>query len=298
MAILDLNRADVVRAELTKEQSEEIISMFTKLRKQVDAEIRLLKNTKSGALQKIRLEEIRQLLNREMANVYDKFKDQLSGKILKMAEAVIGCNKEFFLQAGISIESAYANMPMDVLKSIMSGEIYDRKWFLSESIWKDMKSKQDDISRIITQGRALGKSSFQIAQDLEKYVDPKAAKPWNWSKVYPGSAKKIDYNAQRLARTITSHAYQKSIIETTKDNPFAKGIEWFSALSERSCEICIDRNGKIFTPEDLPMDHPNGMCTWAVYIPDSMMDISNRLAGWVNGNEDRELDSWYSKLVS
>ena len=67
---------------------------------------------------------------------------------------------------------------------------------------------------------------------------------------------------------------------------------WHSALSERSCEICIERNGKVFAPDDLPLDHPNGLCTYSIVTP-SMDDIAARLADWVNGSEDVELDAWY-----
>ena len=150
---------------------------------------------------------------------------------------------------------------------------------------------------MITNGVAAGKTTLEIAQDLERYVDPKARKPWDWFKVYPHSAAKIDYNAQRLARTVIAHAYQRATIREAKTNPLSMGIMWHSALSERSCEICIERNGKVFQPDELPLDHPNGMCTYSVVTP-SMEEIADRLADWVNGAEDKALDDWYSGQMS
>ena len=70
-----------------------------------------------------------------------------------------------------------------------------------------IKNTQGDIQYIVAQGIASQKSAFDIAKDLEKYVDPSAKKDWAWSKVYPGTKKVVDYNAQRLARTMVSHAY-------------------------------------------------------------------------------------------
>ena len=55
-------------------------------------------------------------------------------------------------------------------------------------------------------------SYYEIAKDLESYVRPNARLPWNLrmadgKKIYK---KQIDYNAQRLARTLVQHGYQQS----------------------------------------------------------------------------------------
>ena len=44
------------------------------------------------------------------------------------------------------------------------------------------------------------------------------------------------------------------------------------------------------------MDHPNGMCTFEAEIPDSMEKIADRLADWVQGKSDPELDTWMADL--
>lgn len=44
------------------------------------------------------------------------------------------------------------------------------------------------------------------------------------------------------------------------------------------------------------MDHPMGMCTFVALIEDSMEDIANRLADWVEGKNDPALDSWAEDL--
>ena len=121
---------------------------------------------------------------------------------------------------------------------------------------------------------------------------------WDWSKVYPGTAKKVDYSAQRLARTMVSHAYQQSFVKTTQKNPFVTKYKWVSSGGARMCEICAARDGVEYSKTDLPLDHPNGMCTFIAVIEDSMTDIADRIADWALGGSDPELDTFARTLRS
>lgn len=278
--------------KITKKQTETIIRQFESVKKRLQRQLDGLGNTTSDKLQRLQLEDAIHGLNTNITEVYQRFEGELDDSIKEMAEAVVQNEAEFMEQFGIKLNTSFTRIPTDVLVEIRSGKIYNEKWYLSDAIWQDQKSKLRTINAMITNGVAAGKTTLEIAQDLEKYVDPKARKSWDWFKVYPHSAAKIDYNAQRLARTVIAHAYQRATIREAKTNPLSMGIMWHSALSERSCEICIDRDGKIFAPDDLPLDHPNGLCTYSIVTP-SMDDIAARLADWVNGSEDVELDAWY-----
>ena len=278
--------------KITKKQTEVIIRQFESVKKRLQRQLSGLGDTTSDKLQRLQLEDAINGLNTDIKEVYQRFEGELDDSIKEMAEAVVQNEAEFMEQFGIKLNTSFTRIPTDVLVEIRRGKIYNEKWYLSDAIWQDQKSKLRTINSMITNGVAAGKTTLEIAQDLEKYVDPKARKPWDWFKVYPRSAAKIDYNAQRLARTVIAHAYQRATIREAKTNPLSMGIMWHSALSERSCEICIDRDGKIFAPDDLPLDHPNGLCTYSIVTP-SMDDIAVRLANWVNGSEDVELDAWY-----
>ena len=158
---------------------------------------------------------------------------------------------------------------------------------------------------IVSKGVAGQKSTYEIAKELEKYVNPSKARPWDWGKVYPGSAKKIDYNAQRLARTMVSHAYQESFVRTTRKNPFIEAYRWLSSEDDRVCPICIERtegfhgvilNGEevigAYYKDDLPMDHPNGRCTFDIISGTSDDEDNVRLASWIKGGDDEEMDDY------
>lgn len=205
-------------------------------------------------------------------------------------------------QFGITLEGAFSHIKTDVVQSLASGKVYQGDWTLSKAIWGDLQKKQRDMNEIIAQGVLENKKTYDIAKDLEKYVDPAAKKPWNWGKVYPGTSKKIDYNAQRLARTMVNHAYQQSVIMTNKDNPFVKGIRWLVSNSHRTCEICKQRAKQndyglgegVYPADQIPMDHPNGLCTFSV-VQDDLVDIADRLSKWAYGKEDEQINNWLAK---
>jgi hypothetical protein len=106
----------------------------------------------------------------------------------------------------------------------------------------------------------------------------------------------VDYNAQRLARTLVSHAYQQALVRTTQKNPFVTKYQWEASNSTRICPLCASRDGVLFDKDDLPLDHPNGMCTFIAVMPDSMVDIADRLGDWAHGKSDPELEE-YAKFL-
>lgn len=196
---------------------------------------------------------------------------------------------------GLTIQGAYSYIPRKEVENIVSGKLYGDKWSLSQSIWKSGLRTKSDIEKVVAQGLAENKSVKDIADALTQYVDPTARKPWDWSKVYPNTAQKVDYNAQRLARTMIQHSYQTSMVQSQLSNPFCKGIIWHSVgLHGRTCEMCEEMDGQTFPVDQLPLDHPNGMCYFEPSLED-MDAVADRLADWVNGGADPELDEYVSK---
>ncbi|MFR3483130.1 MAG: hypothetical protein ACLTXL_06365 [Clostridia bacterium] len=99
-------------------------------------------------------------------------------------------------------------------------------------------------------------------------------KPWNWGVVYPGVNRQVDYNAQRLARTAVTHAYQLSLQRSTRDNPFVRGYRWHSSNSGRVCPLCRKQDGTVFEKVICPLDHPNGMCVVTAGNPQELRRLA------------------------
>src|SRR5690606_26010367 len=154
---------------------------------------------------------------------------------------------------------------------------------------------EKDIQYTINQAILQKKTAIELASDLEKFVKDPAKRGSNWWKAYPHlKNKQVDYNAMRLARTSINHAYQTASIQSSNMNPFVEGIEWRSALIHgRTCEVCMERHGKIYPIDDVPLDHPNGLCTMIPYIPKSLDEVAAELRNWIDGSTNQKLDIWY-----
>lgn len=237
-----------------------------------------------------------------METISKQLEDTIQQNMLSVANSVVQDNVDLLRKFGYSdslLSTAFMYVPQDVVNEVMSGKLYEGKWNLSKSIWKDNALINKDLETIIAKGIAENKSAYDIAKDLEKYVNPSAKKMWDWSKVYPGTRKVIDYNAQRLARTMVSHAYEESFVRTTKNNPFIESYKWVISNSDRVCPLCISRaeddqyglGAGIYPKDQLPLDHPNGMCTFEVVITKSYDQIADDLADWANGIGDSGLNS-------
>lgn len=186
-------------------------------------------------------------------------------------------------------------VPQAVVNEIASGDLYKDGKGLSSRIWRMRKAYEHDIDYIIQRGIVEKKSVIDLARDLETFVNPDARVPFELRKVYPQATGSVDYNAQRLARTACTHAYQKSFERTNKDNPFVQSYTWHSGNGGRVCPLCKKRDGQHFKKGHVPLDHPNGMCIITADIPMDLTSIGSEIADWMNGKPNAGLDKWVGK---
>lgn len=294
---LDLNTAEHTRTQITAQQQKDIERMYKRVVRKINQEAKKLPKTTSGALRGLYLSKLKQQIDEQLDNLGKELESTITDNMEAVAQAVVEDNLKFLAYVDMPIQGAFSHVAKDVVESIIAGQVYQGDWSLSKSIWKHTQRAQKDINTIIAEGVAQNKSAYAIAKDLEKYVNPLARKEWDWNKVYPGTAKKVDYNAQRLARTMVSHAYQQAFVRTTQKNPFVTKYRWDSSNSGRVCKLCESRDGQLFDKDDLPLDHPNGMCTYIAIMEDSMTDIADRIADWALGVvDDPDLDVYYEYL--
>lgn len=296
-------KAEGIRVKITNEQAKQIRKLYKDLANEYKRELRVL-STKSNISSYMRSEYLKDYvkeLENDIKYLNNNVEKTISSNMLRVSKAVVENSIELDKKMGFrGVFTKQFYIPQDVVAIVSSGKLYEGKWSLSKAIWSDSQKKISDIESVVAKGIAGNKSTYEIAKDLERYVNPQARKMWNWSKVYPGTSKKIDYNAQRLARTMVSHAYQESFVESTKDNPFIEAYMWVASGGDRMCPICEDRDGEIFKKEDLPLDHPNGMCTFEIVMTKSYEEIGREIADWINGEGDprlnEELDEYAEEL--
>lgn len=250
------------------------------------------KTTASAPLSERYYKELYKQMKATSQVVSDEVAGIIKGNMYTIADSVVADNIKWLQSFGFSpdgLNAAFSHVPHDVVQMLVTGQVYQGGWNLSQRIWSDNQQTQKDIYQIMARGLAEQKPIYNIAKDLESYVRPSAKKAWNpvlamkntktgeieYKRIYK---KQVDYNAQRLARTLAQHTYQQSFIATTKDNPFITEYIWHSNGS-RVCELCMARDGKHFKKDELPMDHPNGMCTME---PAVAKDMTDQLADWFN----------------
>ena len=80
-----------------------------------------------------------------------------------------------------------------------------------------------------------------------------------------------------------------------KKNPYVEHVRWLSSNSSRACELCNSRNNQLYKINDVPLDHPNGLCTTIPEITKSFDEIGVELKAWVDGETNTKLDKWFKK---
>ena len=296
MGKLKLNTAEGTRVELTRQQQRDIKKLYERVAESIAEEAAKIPETTSEALRQQYLKKLQGQIDEQLEKVGEEVQKSITHNMTLTAQAMVQANAQIHQSVGLYVQGAFSHVPDDVVRLMATGKLYGGNWSLSKAIWRSTRKAQKDIHTIIAEGIAQNKSAYDIAKDLEKYVNPGARKPWNWSRVYPGTSRKIDYNAQRLARTMVSHAYQLSFIRTTQKNPFVTKYRWMGSNSHRICPICAERDGKFFEKDELPLDHPNGMCTFEAVMDGSMTDMADRVADWALGKPDPELDAYLEYL--
>lgn len=284
---------------LTEQTSKRIQLIYKQSAQDIEKKLQNLPmRVPSDALKKLYLENLLKDINKSSESFNRLVESTIRNSGEQSGLLAIEAGNKAVKSLGLDIKGAYSYIPRQEVLNIASGKLYGDSWTLSQAIWKSGLRTKSDIQNVVAKGLTENKPIKDIADDLMKYVDPTARKPWDWSKVYPGTAQQVDYNAQRLARTMIQHAFQTSMVQSQQYNPFCQGIIWHSVgIHGRTCEECVERDGNVYPVKDLPLDHPNGLCYFEPAL-DSMNTVVDRLADWVNGKDDPELDTYVSKAFN
>ncbi|BFK81484.1 hypothetical protein I3900191A7_16290 [Clostridium baratii] len=294
-------RAQDEKIKLSKKQEQQIKDIYKELYIETSKKISKL-DPKS--LKHRYLEEVKKTYEEAIRKYNSKIKNIIKGNINKSSSIANDVQLNFFekinekysLEMKDTFKKMFGKVPEEAVKEILFGRAYKDRQGLSERIWKDTRAFDKDINYIISKGIADKKSLIDIAKDLEKYVKTSAKRDSDWSSCYPNCRQKVDYNAQRLARTAVNHAFQQAQIRSCKKNPYVEGIQWLTSNSHsRTCDLCKDRDGVIYKVDDVPLDHPNGLCTTIPVIEKSLDAIGQELKDWIDGSNNSTLDNWLNE---
>jgi hypothetical protein len=293
--------AEEAKKSIMVEQQKEIAKLYEDWADDIakQAEYYSHKFASSDFISERYYRQLRRQLRKTSEQVSNEIYNKIKSNMYLISDEVVKSNVEWLKSFGFSEEglnATFSYVPKDTVERLVTGQIYKSGWSLSKRIWGDNEQTLKDIYQVMAKGIAEQKPIYDIVKDLESYVRPNARLPWNLRmadgvRIYK---KQVDYNAQRLARTLVQHSYQQSFISTTKDNPFILDYVW-RANGSRVCELCMSRDGVHYKKDDLPMDHPNGMC---VMEPTIDKDMNEKLADWFNSPDGTypEIDEFASNF--
>ena len=285
---------------MTKEQELEIHRAYRNAGKILTSR---MSNSRGAATQAL-LNSYAEQLYTDCKNIMTKYATE--GLTVPM---VLSNMQDLAAQAGLDttpfngIRDIIGNTGQAMLSRLIRGDIYKDGKGLSERIWHAATTASNDVRNVIAAGMAQNMGAAELSKLLSRYVKPEARKQWDRKKIReklgPGYAawnKNLEYNALRLARTTLSHSFTMGVKEAAKANPFLEYCVWNSAcVHGRTCQQCYDRDGVRYKIKDVPFDHPNGLC-WLTYETPPIEDMADRLKSWMNGGEDKQLDSWYKNF--
>ena len=307
---LIFQNSEAVKNAIMDSQKKEIAELYEKWADEIGkkAEQYSKKTTPSSVVAERQMKELQKQLKATSHEVSNEIHSKIKKNMYTIADAVVADNVKWLESFGFSadgLNAAFSYVPDEIVRNLVTGQIYQGGWNLSSKIWGDNEATLKSTYQIVAKGLAENKPIYDIAKELEQYVSPSKQKNWNpvlamkntktgkieYKRIYK---KQVDYNAQRLARTLVQHSYQQSFIAVTKDNPFIEDYIWHSNGS-RVCPLCLARDKKHFKKDELPMDHPNGMCTMEPAVAKDMVD---QLANWFNNPDGTypEIDKFASNF--
>ena len=255
---LIFNQLSEEKIKIAKQQQKEIENLYKQWAEEIAKKEAYYKTLSLGSseLMSKYYKTLRLQLQSEVKQIGEATYNNIVGGIQATSYSVVKANLGLMNSLGFDqkyLDVSFSHIPENITQRLITGQIYEGGWNLSKAIWGDDQKTLKDLYTIVARGEAENLPIYDISKDLEKYVNPSRKLDWNPilnrkntqtgeivpTRIYKGQ---VDYNAQRLARTLIQHSYQQSLLEVSEFNPFVTGFIW-EANGSNVCEWCDERNG-------------------------------------------------------
>ena len=267
------------KEKLLKYTQKELINIYKNIAKKIEKK---LKNKSDKTFTEKDLKDLQKEINNELREASKEVKVVVENATVEMISKAVDKELEYFKEIdkkyGTNLEKhfkeKYIAVNKIVLDAVIKGNMYKDKHSLSTRLWIDYQNNKGAINQIIKDGIKNNDHPLDVAKRLEKFVNPTAKKDF----YYTRSKYKAEYNSLRLARTSINHAHHQSVVDMARRNPLVKYVEWNSSHHARMCPLCASRDGVRYLINDVPQDHPNGVCMIYEVLPtdeqwDKIMDL-------------------------
>lgn len=204
----------------------------------------------------------------------------------------------------IGIQNMFIGVNDRVIRSVVN-RIYQNGYTFSESCWQAGEYYQKQIKDVISSGIAMGRSSIQIAKDIQVYTadgkrklasryGPNLTRPTKEFMKRIGN--KVDYRALRLVRSELYMSLQDAAAAQGHACPACSGLyDWVMEGGRQHWDCAcpeLAKNGP-YKHEEIPgYPHSNCRCDIRPILRDSKQFHAD-LKRWTNGEPVDYLDKWY-----
>ncbi len=211
-----------------------------------------------------------------------------------------------------STQSGVFSPQLQALIDAANKRIYQDGLNLSSRIWKMDREAREGLSRALMQGVVDGKSAWQIAQDVEKFLGAGMDCPrWTSTRLYKLTKKDIaggdrrglktgtdckgqgvSYNALRLARTELQAIHHLANDAVTKEMPWVEWERIVLSPAHPKPDICDDvvnggeKGDGVYKVGEIVLPlHPHCLCyKQSVLMPADQ--FTDQLRGWMRGESE------------
>lgn len=287
--------------QLTKEQEKQIGKIYLRAFKSIEKKLEKCTDNKYR----------KRLLRAYQTQLYDELYPLIEEGIKDETETILNIQRESMtelLQEVLENQTEIINgkhklqaivdiTNKKLVQQMVKGEIYHGGRGLDELLWDATKCAEDKLNLAITSCMAEGMGAAEMSQNLKEFAMG-GHHTWSRNKIKeklgPGYARKysggLDYEALRLARTTLTHQAQLSTLSSAMINPYMNAVIWHSDhQAGRTCQLCLDRDGTKFKLDNVPLDHPNGMCWLEPTYSMTPEEIARDMRAWGKGEANSGL---------
>lgn len=287
--------------QLTSDQEKQIIDIYSKQAMKLIDEILEMPESRTRT-HKI---DVSRIINEYVKELYEQLNDNILKNTWESSYIQRKVILDFVDRAAPNrivkdgLKKSITEISDNAVRTLISGGYYEDGKTLSKRLWQYTKQNGEDIDTIIKMNVSGGANVRTLASELEKYVNPKHRIISTNFKAGLNSYK-ISFNAQRLARTSITHAATETQIQNAKKNPFSLGLKWnlsasHSARMHGKQDECDSREGKVYEPEKVPLQHPNCLCYFTEEV-DEKKAITD-IKAWASGDlENKQMDEWFNNF--
>ena len=260
----------------------------------------------NGFLDKTKLAYINQLytqLQTQSAICNENIPKRILNEYAEIAKKISN-NAEF----NKMIDKSVNIVSKDIVAQMIQGQVYKDGKGLDSRLWSSVNVAGQKIEDAITSCLARGIGSAEASKIITQFANT-GHHTWDRKKIREklgdGYASKygtggLDYEALRLMRTTTTHMAQLSAINSHKVNPYSNYVIYHTGhAGARTCSMCRDRDGKKYKLEEVPLDHPNGLCWLEPFMsldgksPATLADLMDDMNDYYDGKPNSGImDKW------